>query len=226
MIYTSYSRVNHGLIKGGGEMLELLEKGGPIMVLIFICSIVVLTIIIERLVVLYKAKIDTEGFIDKVKNILRKDETMEALRLCDNTPGPISHIVKAGILKHDRPRSEIRESIDDAAGHEIPKLEKNTKILATIAHITPLLGLLGTVTGMVEAFQIVEQKATLLNPVNPSDLAGGIWEALLTTVAGLSVAIPAFIAYNYLVSRIEGFVLDMEVSSTHLLEILTSRKKY
>lgn len=206
-------------------MFELLQKGGPIMFLILICSVVVLAIIIERLIMLHKAKINTQVFIDKIKSILRKDNIMQALQLCDNTPGPIARIIKAGILKHDRPRSEIRESIDDVGSHEIPKLEKNTKILATIAHIAPLLGLLGTVTGMVEAFQIVEQKAALLTPVNPSDLAGGIWEALLTTVAGLSIAIPAFIAYNYLVSRVEGFVLDMEKSSTHLLEILTNRKR-
>lgn len=206
-------------------MYELIQKGGLIMVLIIICSIIALAIIIERLINLYRARINTQEFLDKVKAILRKDKIMQALQLCDNTPGPIAHIVKVGILKHDRSRSEIRESIDDAASHEIPRLEKNMKILATIAHIAPLLGLLGTVTGMVEAFQIVEQKASILNPINPSDLAGGIWEALLTTVAGLSVAIPAFIAYNYLVSRIEGFVLEMEISSTHLVEVLTSRKR-
>jgi len=207
-------------------MFQLLQKGGPVMVLILLCSIIALAIIIERLINLHRSKIDTQEFLDKIKNILRSDKVMQALQLCDNTPGPIAHIIKAGVLKHDRPRSEIRENIDDAASYEIPKLEKNIKILATIAHIAPLLGLLGTVTGMVEAFQIVEQKATLLNPINPSDLAGGIWEALLTTVAGLSVAIPSFIAYNYLVSRIEGFVLDMEVSSTHLVEVLTRRKEY
>lgn len=206
-------------------MFDLIQKGGPIMVLIIICSIIALAIIIERLINLHRAKIDTQEFLDKIKAILRRDKIMQALQLCDSTPGPIAHIVKAGILKHDRSRAEIRESIDDVASHEIPRLERNTKILATIAHISPLLGLLGTVTGMVEVFQVVEQKATILNPINPSDLAGGIWEALLTTVAGLSVAIPAFIAYNYLVSRIEGFVLDMETSSAHLVEVLTNRKR-
>lgn len=207
-------------------MIEMLQKGGPIMVLIILCSIVALAIIIERLINLYRAQINTQEFLDKIKAILRKDKIMEALQLCDNTPGPIAHIIKVGILKHDRPRGEIRESIDDAASHEIPRLEKNTKILATIAHIAPLLGLLGTVTGMVEAFQIVEQKATIMSPVNPGDLAGGIWEALLTTVAGLSLAIPVYIAYNYLVSRINGFVWEMETTSTHLIEVLTNRKKY
>src|SRR3990167_7257895 len=123
---------------------------------------------------------------------------MEALEICNKTQGPIANILKAGILKHDRPRQEIREAIEDASIHAVPRLEKNLPVLATVAHVSPLLGLLGTVTGMVAAFQVIESKATALNPVNPGDLAGGIWEALLTTVFGLCVAIPTYVAYNYL----------------------------
>jgi len=97
--------------------------------------------------------------------------------------------------------------------------------LATIAHITPLLGLLGTVLGMVRAFQVIQEKATAAYPINPGDLAGGIWEALITTVAGLAIAIPTFVAYNFLVSRVESIVLDMERSSTDLINILSQRHK-
>ena len=107
--------------------------------------------------------------------------------------------------------------------YEIPKLKKNIGMLATIAHITPLLGLLGTVLGMVEAFRVIQEKASMLYPINPGDLAGGIWKALITTVAGLSVAIPTFVVYNYLVSRVKSTVLDMEKNSTELVNIL-SRK--
>jgi len=98
-------------------------------------------------------------------------------------------------------------------------------VLATLTHIAPLLGLLGTVTGMVNAFQVIENKASAMNPVNPGDLAGGIWEALLTMVFGLCVAIPATVAYNYLTSRVDGFVLDMERSATDLLNILGERRQ-
>jgi biopolymer transport protein ExbB len=204
-------------------VLEILQKGGPIMYLILLSSVLGLAVVIERLWHLHRAKIDTGKFMDTIANTLKRNRIMEAIELCEQTPGPIAHILKAGVLKHDRSKQEIKEAIEDAGLHEIPRLEKNLGILSTIAHITPLLGLLGTVTGMVRAFQVIQEKATALNPVSPGDLAGGIWEALLTTVAGLVVAIPAFIVYNYLVSRVENITLDMERSATDLINILTQR---
>ena len=204
-------------------MIEIFAKGGPIMYVILCASILGLTVIIERLWHLYRAKIDTNKFMDTITNTLKRNRIMEAIELCEQTPGPIAHILKAGILKHDRSRQEIKEAIEDAGLHEIPRLEKNLGILATIANITPLLGLLGTVIGMVQAFQTIQDKATALNPVSPADLAGGIHTALLTTVAGLVVAIPAFIIYNYLVARVENITLDMERSATDLINILTQR---
>lgn len=206
-------------------MIEIIQKGGPLMYLIVLCSILALSVVMERIYHLYKARIDTKEFMKKIITILRRDKIIEAIDICDRTPGPVAHVLKAGILKHDRSRQEIKEAIDDAAIHEIPRLEKNLSVLATIAHITPLLGLLGTVTGMVKAFQAIEEKASLFSPVNPGDLAGGIWEALLTTVAGLAVAIPAYVAYNYLISRVDGLVLDMERSATDLTNILTGRER-
>jgi biopolymer transport protein ExbB len=205
------------------RMSDVIQRGGPIMYVIILCSILALAVALERLYNLHRARIDTNDFMSRVQATLKRNKIMEAIDMCNNTPGPIAQIMKAGILKHDRPRSEIREAIEDAGVHEVPRLEKNLGVLATIAHITPLLGLLGTVTGMVRAFQVIQEKATSLYPVNPGDLAGGIWEALITTVAGLSIAIPTFVAYNYLVSRVDGFVLDMEKSATDLLNILTTR---
>jgi biopolymer transport protein ExbB len=166
-------------------------------------------------------KIDMQEFLKNILDKMKHHQVKEALQICDGTKSPISHILKAGILKYDRPRPQIKEAIEDASLYEIPKLEKNLTTLATIAHISPLLGLLGTVTGMVRCFQAIQAKATTLHPVSPADLAGGIWEALLTTVAGLIVAIPTFVAYNYLVSRINSFVLEMEKASTELVNFLT-----
>ena len=204
-------------------MFEVFQKGGPIMYLIFLASVLAVAVIFERLWHLHRAKIDTSKFMDSISNTLKRNRIMEAIELCEQTPGPIAHIVKAAILKHDRNRQEIKEAIEDAGLHEIPRLEKNLGILSTIASIAPLLGLLGTVMGMVRAFQVIQQKATALSPVSPGDLAGGIWEALLTTVAGLVVAIPAFIVYNYLVSQVENIILDMERSATDLINILSQR---
>ena len=205
-------------------MIDWVQKGGPVMYPIILCSILAFTIVIERLYHLRRAKIDTRKFMDEIADILRRNKIMDAVELCDKTPGPIPHILKAGIMKHDRPRAEIKEAIEDAGLYEVPRLEKNVTVLATIAHIAPLLGLLGTVTGMVRCFQTIQQKSTAFHPVSPGDLAGGIWEALITTVAGLSVGIPTLVAYNYFVNRISNFVLDMEKAATDLVNMLTQKK--
>ncbi len=205
-------------------MWEFMQKGGPIMWPILLCSVIAFAIVIERLIRLRGEQINTKSFMEQISKSLKRNKVMEALELCDRTGGPIANILKAGILKHDRPRHEVREAIEDASIHEVPRLERNLPVLATVAHVAPLLGLLGTVTGMVAAFQVIESKASSLNPVNPGDLAGGIWEALMTTVFGLCVAIPTYVAYNYLVSRVDGFVLDMERSATDLLNILGDKR--
>ena len=206
-------------------MWELLIKGGPLMFLIILCSVIAFAVVMERLWVLRRAKINTEDFMEDIAETLKRNKIMDAIDRCNATPGPIAQILKAGILKHDRPRAEIREAVEDAGLHEVPRLEKNLGVLATIAHISPLLGLLGTVTGMVRSFQVIEQKAIALVPVNPGDLAGGIWEALITTVAGLAVAIPTYVAYNFLVTKVDGFVLEMEKSATDLINILGTKRE-
>ena len=206
-------------------MWDFMQKGGPIMWPILLCSVIAFAIVIERLIRLRQEQIDTKAFMEQISKSLKRNKVMEALDLCDRTGGPIANILKAGILKHDRPRNEVREAIEDASIHEVPRLERNLPVLATVAHVAPLLGLLGTVTGLVKAFQVIESKATVLNPVNPGDLAGGIWEALLTTVFGLCVAIPTFVAFNYLVSRVDGFVLEMERSATDLMNILGEKRE-
>jgi len=203
------------------SMWQVFLAGGPVMWPILLCSVFALAIILEKFWHLYKIKIDTHEFLNSILDKMKRHQVKDALEVCDSTKSPMSHILKAGILKYDRPRPQIKEAIEDASLYEIPRLEKNLSMLATIAHIAPLLGLLGTVTGMVRCFQIIQAKAVVFNPASPADLAGGIWEALLTTVAGLIVAIPAFIAYNYLVSRINNFILEMEKASTELVNFLT-----
>ncbi|MDP2904673.1 MAG: MotA/TolQ/ExbB proton channel family protein [Candidatus Omnitrophota bacterium] len=203
------------------SLWQVFLAGGPLMWPILLCSVFALAIILEKFWHLHKIKIDTQEFLRKVLDKMKRNETKEALQICENTPSPVANIIKAGILKYDRPRPQIIEAIEDVSLYEIPRMEKNLTALATIAHISPLLGLLGTVTGMVRCFQTIQAKSVSLHPISPGDLAGGIWEALLTTVAGLMVAIPTFVAYNYLVSRINNFVLEMEKASTELVNFLT-----
>lgn len=205
-------------------MWDIVQKGGPMMYLIILSSILAFGVVIDRIYNLYKARIDADKFMDDITAVLKRNKIIESIEMCNKTPGPIAHIVKAGILKHDRSKPEIREAVEEAAQLEIPRLEKHLPILATIAHIAPLLGLLGTVTGMIKSFQVIQMKALALAPVNPGDLAGGIWEALLATVAGLAVAIPTYVAYNYLTSQVDNLVYDMERSATDLVNLLSSKR--
>ena len=203
------------------SLWQVFLAGGPVMWPILLCSVFALAIIMEKFWHLHKITIDTQEFLSKILEKMKRHDTKEALQICDSTASPIANILKAGILKYDRSRAQIIEAIEDASLYEIPRIEKNLSVLATIAHVSPLLGLLGTVTGMVNCFQTIQAKASALHPLSPGDLAGGIWMALLTTVAGLIVAIPTFVAYNYLVNRINHFILEMEKASTELVNFLT-----
>lgn len=205
-------------------MWDIIQKGGPMMYLIVLSSIAAFSVAIERLYHLNRARIDADKFMDEITKILKRNKIIEAIELCNKMPGPIAHIIKAGILKHDRSKPEIKEAVEEAAQLEIPRLERHLPVLVTIAHIAPLLGLLGTVTGMIKAFQVIQAKAISMAPVNPGDLAGGIWESLLATVAGISVAIPTYVFYNYLVSQVDNLVYDMETNATDLVNLLSSRR--
>lgn len=200
---------------------QLFLAGGPVMWPILLCSVFALAIILDKFYFLHKIKIDSKEFLSSILEKMKHHQVKEALDICEKKPNPVSFLLKAGILKYDRSRQQIKESIEDASMYVLPKLEKNLTALATIAHVSPLLGLLGTVTGMVRCFQTIEAKASAMHPVSPGDLAGGIWEALLTTVFGLIVAIPTFVAYNYLVSRINNFILESEKATTELVNFLT-----
>jgi len=186
---------------------------------IMACSVVALAITIERFFTLRRATIDTRELMDTMRTFLMKKRIQEAIDICQEMDVPVARIVKAGILKHNRGKEDIREAIEDAGHLEIPRLERYLPAMATCANIAPLLGLLGTVAGMIKAFAQIKDKQGL---VNPSDLAEGISNALVTTAAGLTVAIPTLVAYNYFVTRVDNMVLEMEISSSELVELLTN----
>ena len=199
---------------------ELILAGGPLMIPIIICSVIALGIIISKLVLYAKISTDPQRLKREVFALLKQNKMKEAVLAAEANPSPLAQILKAGILKFGSSREDIKEAMEDVSLFEIPKLEKRFTALATIAHVTPLLGLLGTVTGMTRSFYTIKELAGSMNPVTPGDLAGGIGVALLTTVAGLTVAIPTFVAYNYLVSRVNAFVLEMERGATELVNLL------
>lgn len=200
---------------------KLITAGGPIMAPILLCSVLALGIVIEKFLYFSSIKTDVVALRNRVFENIKNNKLKEGVELCESNPSPAAKIMKAGIIKFGASRSDIKEAMEDISLFEIPKLEKRLNALATIAHIAPLLGLLGTVTGMTGSFHTIEIRATSLNPVSPADLAGGIWEALLTTVAGLMVAIPTFVAYNYCVSRVNNFILEMERVGTEMINFLS-----
>ena len=201
--------------------MDIMAKGGILMWPILATSIVALTIAFERFWSLRRATLDTREFMDAMRAVLRQNRIQEAIAMCEEAGAPVARIIRAGLLKHDRSKGDIREAIENAGQLEIPRLERYLAALATCVNIAPLLGLLGTVQGMILCFARIMQRQ---GQVVPADLAEGIQNALITTAFGLSVAIPAMIAHNYFVSRVEGMILEMEVSSTELLEILTNSR--
>ena len=203
------------------QIFNVIMKGGILMIPIGLCSIVALAIIIERFFSLRRASIDTREFMDTMRQVLRQNRIQDAVEICDEVDAPMARIMRAGILKYNRTKEAIREAIEDAGHLEIPRLERYLSAMATCANIAPLLGLLGTVAGMIKAFAQIQ---ALEGQVSPSDLAEGIGNALVTTAAGLTVAIPTLVAYNYFVTRVENMILEMEISSSELIELLTRHR--
>ncbi|KPK39113.1 MAG: hypothetical protein AMJ78_08995 [Omnitrophica WOR_2 bacterium SM23_29] len=197
-------------------MFTFFLKGGPLMWPILLCSIISITIILERFYHFYRASTRIPNIFAKVKRFIQEDKVDEALKLCESTTGPIAHILAIGI--HIRKRSlEEREKMIVRAGSRIIRdLDKHLRGLAIIGNITPLLGLLGTVTGMIRAFMKIQE---LGGRVDASVLAGGIWEALITTAVGLSVAIPTLVAYHYFEGRVDNIASEMKDTASELLEI-------
>lgn len=198
-------------------MLDVFEKGGFLMYPIFICSLIAITIFFERMFYLKSIKTKSKRFVLRVKDLVKKGSIELAISACRKSPTPISQIMLAGLMKFGRGRDEMKEAIEDTANQEIPILERNLSTLSTIGNITPLLGLLGTVFGMVKAFNVI----AVMGVGKPEALAGGISEALLTTAFGLSIAIPTIVVYNYLSHRVDKLIRDMEINCVDLIDLLT-----
>lgn len=199
------------------NLLEIFLKGGIIMWLILISSIVGLAVVIDRLIVLRKARINIPAFLVRIRGFIKKKDISGAISHCLEEKSPVANVVRKGLKKYKYGHDRVKEAIENAGNQEISKLEKGLTILATVAGIAPLLGFLGTVTGMIEAFMTIED---LAGAANPSDLAGGIWEALITTAFGLIVGIPALALYNYFVSTIKKLVGDIEIVANDVVEII------
>ncbi len=197
---------------------KLLAHGGPMLWVILFAGAVGIVVFIERFLHCHRAQINSTEFLNGVRTVLKRDNVVEALSICDATPGPVARLVKTAILNRDQGRDRVREAVE-AAGHaEVPRLEEQLGFLATLTRLAPLLGLLGTVLGFMSVFMQI-QEAGLNAHVNL--LSAGIWQALTCTAAGLAVAIPLQAGHNYLVNRVNSIVLDMERVAAEIVNIVT-----
>ena len=199
-----------------------LFAGNPIVWLILLSSITAFMVFIAKWFQFHRAQVDIRELVTGLANVLRRNGYMEAISLCDNTPGPVARILGNGIKAYEN-GDDVKQAIGEAAVMEIPRLEKYLTILSTIAKVAPMLGLLGTVFGMADVFYGMQTKQG--GAITLSDLSGGVSEALFVTAAGLAVSIPSYIAYNYLISRVESLALDMEKASTELVNFFQHHGK-
>jgi len=201
------------------SLLEMLTQGGVLMIPLALLSVLAIYVIAERWYFLKQAHVDADDFFPEIEQLLQNGKQKEALHYCDSIDKPIARILKGGIKMLGQSIERIEDSIKNAGKKEIFALEKHMNWLGTIAGVAPLIGFTGTVTGMIEAFQDIQ---SLQGNVNPSVLAGGIWEALITTATGLVVGILALGFYNYLQSKINRLVHQMENASADFIELLQS----
>jgi biopolymer transport protein ExbB len=191
---------------------KLMNDGGPIMWVILICGVLALFIFLMKVFQFHRDEISVRELMRGLFNVLKRNGVVEALTLCDNTPGPVARLLSAGILARQRGDRNIRTAIDDAAMDELPKLERHIVLLGTLSYVLMLLGLLGTVLGMLDAFEAIQANEYF----SAGDIGAPLAKALLTTAAGLTFAIPCHIGYNYLTVRVEALTLDMEKAALEL----------
>lgn len=202
-------------------MVDIVRAGGFLMAPIILCAIIAMGIVLERFWTLQKSRVIPEDLTSKVWGWVTKDALGQNQIQTLHQGSPLGQILAAGLINRDRKRVIMKDSIEDTGRHVVHEMERYLDTLGTIAAITPLLGLLGTVIGMVKVFTAI----TTQGVGDPAALAGGIAEALITTGAGLSVAIPALIGYRYYRNRIDSLVVDMEKEAIKLVEALHRRSQ-
>ena len=203
------------------SLWELTVKGGPLMIPIILSSFVAIYIFVERILTINRANQDQSAFMARIKELVLKGDINGARVLCAQFDSPVARMIEKGVSRIGSPLKNIEASIENTGKIEIFKLEKNLSILATVAGAAPMMGFLGTVMGMVTAFIAIAQEE---GSVGPKLLANGIYEAMITTVAGLIVGIVAYLGYNYLVTRVSKVVHRMEYSTIEFVDLLQEAK--
>ncbi|MBI4977678.1 MAG: MotA/TolQ/ExbB proton channel family protein [Spirochaetes bacterium] len=202
------------------SIVDIFVKGGIAMYPIALCSVLLVAFCIEKVIYLRRVRIDVDNLMARIRASIEAGKVMEAIAICEANPTPMANLMRAALKKADTAdRALIREAIEDAASLEMPRIERFIPEMATIGSVTPLLGLLGTIFGMIRAFNVIAVQGT----GDPHAMAGGISEALISTAAGLIVAIPAVALYRYFQQRVNSFITDMESRSSEVLDLVSSK---
>ena len=195
-------------------MWETIVQGGVLMIPLAACSVLAVWVVVDRAFHLRASRVMEPEIVGVIDSIEEPGDIPLARSICDKHPGPFAAIVRVALDNRERPRVELRELIEDQGRQEVARLERGLGLLETVAGIAPLLGLLGTVLGMIQVFEVVSQQGV----GQAQSLSGGISQALITTAAGLSIGIPALVGYNYFVGKAERLVLDMEAQTNRLVQ--------
>ncbi len=201
---------------------EAISQMNIVLVVIGLCSVLGVGVFIERLLYLSRVDGDTDLLLMELKYAIEKGNIGLALEICEKHPGAVSNIVRAGISNHERAKIDIQHTMEVRGMVEIAKMEKHARLLSIIAHIAPLIGLLGTVLGFIQAFG--EMRMSSLVEISATQIGEAMEYALVTTAAGLVVAIPAVIAYNYIINKIETMTVEMKAVSSEVVDLLTYYK--
>jgi biopolymer transport protein ExbB len=212
-------------VSKGMSLWELALKGGWIMIPIMILSVIAVYIFVERYFAIRKAAQTDENFMNRIKDYIHDGKIDSALTLCQSTDSPIARMIEKGIQRIGRPLNDINAAIENVGRLEVFKLERGLPALATAAGGAPMIGFLGTVTGMIRAFWDMSEVAKKTGNISVETLSGGIYEALVTTVAGLVVGIVAYFAYNVLVANVEKVVNDLEAHTIEFMDLLNEPVK-
>ena len=202
--------------------LKLIQEGGPVLWLIMVCAVLALAVFLGKVFQFHRDEINVRELLRGLVNVLQRDGLVEALTLCDSTPGPAARLLSAAILAYQRGDSdnEIRQAVDDVALDELPKLERRVGFIGTLGFVLPLLGFLGTVLGMLDVFKTVQGSEYF----STTAIGGAVSTALITTAAALSAAIPCYLGHNYLVSRINAITVDMEKAALEITSFLAAKR--
>ena len=202
-------------------MFDFFAKGGVLVCPIILCSVVALAIFVERIIAFARIRIRGYGLVKEVAQHVRNGKSAKALELARESESPMGRVLADAIEVADQNSETLETVIINSTGKEIRELSRYLQALATIGNIAPLLGLLGTVVGMIKAFMVIQQMG---GKVNAAVLAGGIWEAMLTTALGLSVALPAMVAHSYLIARVDDYETQLQDGTVTFIKAVGKRR--